>query len=324
VSCHVSVMADEVVQWLRPESCEVIFDGTFGAGGHSIALARRVAPGGVVLAVDRDPAAVESGTQMLSDDAALAALPIEVYCGSYHRLDRLLKAAGRPAVDGVVLDLGLSSDQLADRERGFSFSNDGPLDLRFDPSSGQTATQFLASANERDIADAIYQFGEERFSRRIAKQVVLRRQARQPVRTVGELVEICQRCVPRGKHHDIHPATRTFQALRIMVNQELSILEDALRSIPAMVNPGGRIAIISFHSLEDRLVKQAFRDNPRLEVLTRKPLRPTEAEVAANPRSRSAKMRVAQVLDEAGQDGRRQVTTYSESDSDSDSTADDD
>jgi 16S rRNA (cytosine1402-N4)-methyltransferase len=317
-------MADEVVQWLRPESCEVIFDGTFGAGGHSIALARRVAPGGVVLAVDRDPAAVESGTQMLSDDAALAALPIEVYCGSYHRLDRLLKAAGRPAVDGVVLDLGLSSDQLADRERGFSFSNDGPLDLRFDPSSGQTATQFLASANERDIADAIYQFGEERFSRRIAKQVVLRRQARQPVRTVGELVEICQRCVPRGKHHDIHPATRTFQALRIMVNQELSILEDALRSIPAMVNPGGRIAIISFHSLEDRLVKQAFRDNPRLEVLTRKPLRPTEAEVAANPRSRSAKMRVAQVLDEAGQDGRRQVTTYSESDSDSDSTADDD
>lgn len=324
MSCHVSVMADEVVQWLRPESCEVIFDGTFGAGGHSIALARRVAPGGIVLAVDRDPAAVESGTRMLGDDADLAALPIEVYCGSYHRLDRLLKAAGRSAVDGVVLDLGLSSDQLADRERGFSFSNDGPLDLRFDPSSGQTATQFLASANERDIADAIYQFGEERFSRRIAKQVVLRRQARQPVRTVGELVEICQRCVPRGKHHDIHPATRTFQALRIMVNQELSILEDALRSIPAMVNPGGRIAIISFHSLEDRLVKQAFRDNPRLEVLTRKPLRPTEAEVAANPRSRSAKMRVAQVLDEAGQDGRRQVTTYSESDSDSDSTADDD
>lgn len=324
MSCHVSVMADEVVQWLRPDSCEVIFDGTFGAGGHSIALARRVAPGGIVLAVDRDPAAVESGTRMLGDDADLAALPIEVYCGSYHRLDRLLKAAGRSAVDGVVLDLGLSSDQLADRERGFSFSNDGPLDLRFDPSSGQTATQFLASANERDIADAIYQFGEERFSRRIAKQVVLRRQARQPVRTVGELVEICQRCVPRGKHHDIHPATRTFQALRIMVNQELSILEDALRSIPAMVNPGGRIAIISFHSLEDRLVKQAFRDNPRLEVLTRKPLRPTEAEVAANPRSRSAKMRVAQVLDEAGQDGRRQVTTYSESDSDSDSTADDD
>lgn len=315
-------MADEVVQWLRPESRRVIFDGTFGAGGHSIALARRIAPGGVVLAVDRDPAAVESGTHLLSESAELAALPIELYCGSYHRLDRLLKAAGQSAVDGVVLDLGLSSDQLADRERGFSFSNDGPLDLRFDPSSGQNAAQFLASATERDIADAIYRFGEERFSRRIAKQVVLRRQARQPVRTVGELVEICQRCVPRGKHHDIHPATRTFQALRILVNQELSILEEALRTIPALVNPGGRIAIISFHSLEDRLVKQAFRDNPRLEVLTRKPLRPTDAEVAANPRSRSAKMRVAEVLAADAPYGRRDVTAYSESDADA--AADDD
>lgn len=314
-------MADEVVQWLRPESCGVIFDGTFGAGGHSIALARRIAPGGVVLAVDRDPAAVESGTQ-LSESAELAALPIELYCGSYHRLDRLLKAADQPAVDGVVLDLGLSSDQLADRERGFSFSNDGPLDLRFDPSSGQNAAQFLGSATERDIADAIYRFGEERFSRRIAKQVVLRRQARQPVRTVGELVEICQRCVPRGKHHDIHPATRTFQALRILVNQELSILEEALRTVPTLVNPGGRIAIISFHSLEDRLVKQAFRDNPRLEVLTRKPLRPTDAEVAANPRSRSAKMRVAEVLAADAPYGRRNVTAYSESDADA--AADDD
>lgn len=315
-------MADEVVQWLRPESCGVIFDGTFGAGGHSIALARRIAPGGVVLAVDRDPAAVESGTQLLSESAELAALPIELYCGSYHRLDRLLKAADQPAVDGVVLDLGLSSDQLADRERGFSFSNDGPLDLRFDPSSGQNAAQFLGSATERDIADAIYRFGEERFSRRIAKQVVLRRQARQPVRTVGELVEICQRCVPRGKHHDIHPATRTFQALRILVNQELSILEEALRTVPTLVNPGGRIAIISFHSLEDRLVKQAFRDNPRLEVLTRKPLRPTDAEVAANPRSRSAKMRVAEVLAADAPYGRRDVTAYSESDADA--AADDD
>lgn len=322
MSCHVSVMADEVVQWLRPESCGVLFDGTFGAGGHSLALARRLAPGGVVLAVDRDPAAVESGTRLLREDADLAALPIEIYCGSYHRLDRVLKAAGRSAVDGVVLDLGLSSDQLADRERGFSFSNDGPLDLRFDPSSGQNAAQFLASATERDIADAIYRFGEERFSRRIAKQVVLRRQARQPVRTVAELVEICQRCVPRGKHHDIHPATRTFQALRILVNQELSILEEALRSIPALVNPGGRIAIISFHSLEDRLVKQAFRDNPRLEVLTRKPLRPTDAEVAANPRSRSAKMRVAEVLAADAPSGRRKARDYSEAEAEAESDDD--
>lgn len=289
MSCHVSVMPDEVVQWLRPESCLTIFDGTFGAGGHSIALAQRIAEGGRVVAVDRDPAAVQAAADCGGD------LPIDVYCGSYHRIDRVAKAAGLPPIDGVVLDLGLSSDQLADRDRGFSFTGEGFLDLRFDPSSGQTAADFLASSTEQQIADAIYQFGEERFSRRIAKQIVLRRQQRQPVRSVVDLVEICRRCVPRSKNHDIHPATRTFQALRIAVNQELSILSDALRQIPSYLKPGGRIAIISFHSLEDRIVKQAFRDDQRLEVLTRKPLRPTDAEVAENPRSRSAKMRVAEV-----------------------------
>ncbi len=285
-------MAAEIVQWLRPESGGVIFDGTFGAGGHSFALAEQLPEGGRILAVDRDPAAVEHAESVIGEH------PIEVYCGSYHRLDRVLKAAGVAAVDGVVLDLGLSSDQLADRDRGFSFTADGPLDLRFDPSSGPTASDFLATSTEQQIADTIYQFGEERYSRRIAKQIVLRRQQRQSVRKVADLVEICRRCVPRSKNHDIHPATRTFQALRIAVNEELSILQSALRLIPDLVNPGGRIAIISFHSLEDRIVKQAFRDDPRLEVLTRKPLRPTEAEVAANPRSRSAKLRVAERREE--------------------------
>ncbi len=288
MSCHVSVMPAEIVHWLRPESGGVIFDGTFGAGGHSIALADRMPAGGRVVAVDRDPAAATQA------EAIIGARPIEVFCGSYHRLDRVLKAAGVTAVDGVVLDLGLSSDQLADRDRGFSFTADGPLDLRFDPSSGPSASDFLATATEQQIADTIYQFGEERYSRRIAKQIVLRRQQRQAVRKVADLVEICRRCVPRSKNHDIHPATRTFQALRIAVNEELSILQAALRSIPDLMNPGGRIAIISFHSLEDRIVKQAFRDDPRLEVLTRKPLRPTDAEVDSNPRSRSAKLRVAE------------------------------
>lgn len=281
-------MPAEIVHWLRPESGGVIFDGTFGAGGHSIALADRMPAGGRVVAVDRDPAAAAQA------EAIIGARPIEVFCGSYHRLDRVLKAAGVTAVDGVVLDLGLSSDQLADRDRGFSFTADGPLDLRFDPSSGPSASDFLATATEQQIADTIYQFGEERYSRRIAKQIVLRRQQRQAVRKVADLVEICRRCVPRSKNHDIHPATRTFQALRIAVNEELSILQAALRSIPDLMNPGGRIAIISFHSLEDRIVKQAFRDDPRLEVLTRKPLRPTDAEVDSNPRSRSAKLRVAE------------------------------
>lgn len=290
MSCHVSVMPAEVVQWLQPQACQTLIDGTFGAGGHSVALARELPEGGRVVAVDRDPAAVEAAAE------SIAGLPIDVFCQSYHRIDRIVAQAAIDSVDGIVLDLGLSSDQLADRDRGFSFTGDGFLDLRFDPTSGQSAAEFLASSTEKDIADAIYQFGEERFSRRIAKQIVERRKQRNSVRTVPDLVDICRRCVPRSKNHDIHPATRTFQALRIAVNQELAILSDALKRIPDFVKPGGRLAIISFHSLEDRIVKQAFRDDQRLEVLTRKPLRPNDEEVAGNPRSRSAKMRVAQVV----------------------------
>jgi 16S rRNA (cytosine1402-N4)-methyltransferase len=283
-------MPAEVLQWLEPVCDGVIFDGTFGAGGHSLMLAQAATPkGGRVLAVDRDPAAAEAGRERIGE------LPIELYCGSYHQVDRVLEAACVESLAGALLDLGLSSDQLEDRERGFSFNGDGPLDLRFDPTRGQPAKAFLGQATERQIADTIYQFGEERFSRRIAKQIVLRRQERKPVKTVAELVDICRRCVPRSKNHDIHPATRTFQALRIAVNEELSILESALRTLPDKIRAGGRIAIISFHSLEDRIVKNAFRDDDRLEVLTRKPLRPSDAEVAANPRSRSAKMRVAEV-----------------------------
>jgi 16S rRNA (cytosine1402-N4)-methyltransferase len=286
-------MPAEVVQWLQPQACQTLMDGTFGAGGHSLALAHELADHGRIVAVDRDPAAVAAAEE------AIAGLPITVFCQSYHRIDRIVAEAGVESVDGVVLDLGLSSDQLADRDRGFSFTGEGFLDLRFDPTSGQSAAEFLACSTEKDIADTIYQFGEERYSRRIAKQIVERRKQRNHVRTVPDLVDICRRCVPRSKNHDIHPATRTFQALRIAVNQELAILSDALKRIPDFVKPGGRIAIISFHSLEDRIVKQAFRDDDRLEVLTRKPLRPTDAEIAENPRSRSAKMRVAQVLPKA-------------------------
>lgn len=289
-SCHVSVMPAEVREWLEPVAAGVIFDGTFGGGGHSRLLGEMAKPlGGKVLAVDRDPAAEEAGHAVIGD------LPIQLFCASYHQIDRVLKAAEVEAIDGVVLDLGLSSDQLEDRSRGFSFNGDGPLDLRFDPTRGQSAKQFLAQATEKQIADAIYQFGEERFSRRIAKQIVLRRQERKAVKTVAELVDICRRCVPRSKNHDIHPATRTFQALRIVVNEELAILEAALRDLPGRMRSGGRIVIISFHSLEDRIVKNAFRDDERLEPLTRKPLRPSDEEVSVNPRSRSAKMRVATV-----------------------------
>ncbi|MFG0260983.1 MAG: 16S rRNA (cytosine(1402)-N(4))-methyltransferase RsmH, partial [Novipirellula sp. JB048] len=192
-----------------------------------------------------------------------------------------------------VLDLGLSSDQLADRQRGFSYTVDGPLDLRFDPENGVPASRWLAMHDEKQIADTIYQYGEERFSRRIARAIVAKQRARQPINTVDQLVEICRRCVPRSRNHDIHPATRTFQALRIAVNDELGILERTLREAPNWIAPGGRMVVISFHSLEDRIVKNAFRQDDRWEILTKKPLRPTESEVAHNPRSRSAKLRVA-------------------------------
>ena len=196
-------------------------------------------------------------------------------------------------VDGILLDLGLSSDQLADHERGFSFQGDGPLDLRFDRSTGEPAWKLIARLSAAHLADLIYQFGEERMSRRIARAIVQRRRS-QPIRTTGELAKLVSQCVPRGKSNRIDPATRTFQALRIAVNDELDWLDVALRRFPDCLRPGGRLAIISFHSLEDRPVKHGFRNDPRLEVLTRRPIRATAEEVARNPRARSAKLRVAE------------------------------
>lgn len=286
--CHVSVMPDEIVHWVGGCSPRVVIDGTYGAGGHSRLLLDVVGPQGLVIALDRDPAVlarVEAESQV---DERLS-----VFLGSYEQAGKALHASGVDRADALVLDLGLSSDQLADRNRGFSFQQDGPLDLRFDPENGIPASEWLARNSEKTIADAIYQFGEERFSRRIAREIVARSKRREPVRSVAELVEICRRCVPRGKNHDIHPATRTFQALRIVVNEELDILTRTLAAAPEWISPGGRIAVISFHSLEDRIVKTAFRGDDRLEVLTRKPLRPSDEEISGNPRSRSAKLRVA-------------------------------
>jgi 16S rRNA (cytosine1402-N4)-methyltransferase len=193
---------------------------------------------------------------------------------------------------GIVLDLGLSSDQLSDRSRGFSFTADGDLDMRFDPTSGQPAWQWLDRVSERELADTIYRYGEERFSRRIAKRIVEQRE-REPLRSPLALRELIHRCVPGARHARIDPATRTFQALRIVVNDELKILERALERLPDLLAPDGRLLVISFHSLEDRIVKYAFRDDPRLEVITRKPVMAGEVELESNNRSRSAKMRVA-------------------------------
>jgi len=284
---HVPVLLDEVVQWLQPRPGAVLVDGTVGGGGHTEALARRVAPEGLVIAVDRDPAALARARQRLEG------LPVRLTQANFCDLPEVLQELKTTAVDGIVLDLGLSSDQLADAERGFSFSSSGPLDLRFDPMRGEPAWRLIARLSAEHLADLIYHYGEERYSRRIARAIVERRR-RDPIRTSAQLAELVRGCVPRPKGAwQIDPATRTFQALRIAVNEELKSLEIALRRLPDCLRPDGRLAVISFHSLEDRRVKEAFRDDPRLQALTRKPVVPGDEETTRNPRSRSAKLRVA-------------------------------
>ncbi len=285
-TCHVPVLLEEVLQWLEPRPGQVVVDGTVGGAGHAVELARRVAPSGQLVALDRDPQAVRLATNRLAE------LPARVIQASYAELPGVLRQLGLSGVDAVLLDLGLSSDQLADPQRGFSFQSAGELDLRYDPASGEPAWRLLEHLSERKLADLIYRYGEERHSRRIARAIVQRR-SRAPLRTAAELAELVAAAVPRSRQR-IHPATRTFQALRIAVNRELEHLEQALRVLPECLRPGGRLAIISFHSLEDRLVKHAFRDDSRLEVLTRRVVRPGPEEVARNPRARSARLRVAQ------------------------------
>ena len=286
-SVHVSVMLEEVVHWLDPRDGGLLVDGTLGGGGHSRALAERIGPGGRVIALDRDPAAVTAATK------TSAGLPIQPVHGNFCDLPEILAEWGVAAVDGVVLDLGISSDQLADAARGFSFSSQGPLDLRFDPTRGEPARRLVNRLSPEHLADLIYQYGEERYSRRIARAIAERRREN-PIETAADLAELVRRCVPRSRYERIDPATRTFQALRIAVNEELKSLEIALRRIPDCLKPGGRFVVISFHSLEDRRVKEAFRSDARLTALTRKPLTPTAAETESNPRSRSAKLRVAE------------------------------
>ena len=284
---HVPVLADEVVEWLAPQPGQPIVDGTVGGGGHARLLAERVGRTGQLIGLDRDPAALAGAEQVL------AGLPVLLVHSNYCELPEVLRQLNIPAVDGVLLDLGLSSDQLADTSRGFGFTAGGPLDLRFNPEEGEPARRLVNRLSAEHLADLIYSLGEERYSRRIARKIVERRKQK-PIETAEDLAELVRGCVPRsrgGEHID--PATRTFQALRIAVNDELGSLETALRRIPDCLRPGGRLAVISFHSLEDRRVKEVFRDDPRYETLTKKPIRGSEDEIRRNPRARSAKLRVA-------------------------------
>jgi 16S rRNA (cytosine1402-N4)-methyltransferase len=264
-----------------------VVDGTLGGGGHARLLADSVGPEGLVIAIDRDPLAIERGAR------EMAGLPVRFAQANYRDLPEVLDAVGIDSVDRVLLDVGLSSDQLADTERGFSFDSDGPLDLRFDPTEGEPAWRLVNRMRPETLADIIFEFGEERYSRRIARRIATAR-GKEPIRSAREFARIVTAAIPRQYPPPrIHPATRTFQALRIAVNEELKSLRIALERIPTRLAVGGRLAVISFHSLEDRLVKEAFRNRQFWEPLTRGLVEAGAAEVARNPRSRSAKLRVA-------------------------------
>jgi 16S rRNA (cytosine1402-N4)-methyltransferase len=289
-SLHISVMPTEVEGALDLKVGAVVVDGTLGLGGHSAMMAAKIGSQGHLIGIDQDACAIELARERLKDFKGR----LDIVKSNFSKLDEVLKGLGVEAVDAILLDLGVSSIQLDDPKRGFSFRSDGPLDMRMDAESGTTAEELVNELPEKELADLIFHYGEERFSRRIAQRIVAAR-AGQRIRTTAQLADIVLRSLPRGYQRDkLHPATRTFQAIRIAVNRELEVLEEALGQAFKHVKIGGRIVVIAFHSLEDRIVKEKFRAFARegsAALLTKKPLRPTEAEAADNPRSRSAKLR---------------------------------
>src|SRR5262245_5660747 len=283
---HTPVVSDAILRLLEPRPGQVIVDCTVGAGGHTRLLAEKVAPTGRVIGLDQDP------TMLALARSRLAELSVTLVHGNFDELPTVLKEQQAGPVDAILADLGFSSDQLADPARGLSFQLEGPLDMRLDPTRGEPAEALLRRLPETQLADLFWQYGEERHSRRIARRIVEARQAT-PLTTTGQLAELVRRCVPRSKANPIDPATRVFQALRIAVNDELGALERFLVLLPECLKTGGRAALISFHSLEDRLVKRAFRQKEIWQELTRKPVTADEEECLANPRARSAKLRAA-------------------------------
>ncbi|THJ12211.1 MAG: 16S rRNA (cytosine(1402)-N(4))-methyltransferase RsmH [Nitrospira sp. CG24C] len=298
---HSPVMPSEVLYWLLGDGRKIFMDCTVGYSGHAEKLLEGSGPDGRLVGLDRDRSAIEASRQRLSRFGARAIL----IHGHFMELKQHLSEQGLAQVDGIVFDLGVSSPQLDEPARGFSFQQDGPLDMRMDQSIGGTAADLINRWPEAQLADAIFQFGEERFSRRIARAIVRARE-RHPLGTTKELVSVIEGAVPANyRHGRLHCATRTFQALRISVNQELDCLESALRDAVDVLSPGGRLCVISFHSLEDRIVKHTFRalsgkEDPALVVLTKKPQVSTREESDRNPRSRSAKLRAIQRVSKEG------------------------
>jgi 16S rRNA (cytosine1402-N4)-methyltransferase len=288
---HVPVLLKEAIDFLAVKRGGTYLDATVGLGGHSSEIAKRLGAPGHLIGFDKDAAALDVARKKLAP--VVADWPTITLL---HRSFAGLANDQRPAtIDGMLADLGVSSLQLGDAARGFSFQAEGPLDMRMNPMSGDTAEQVVNHIDERELADVIYEFGEERRSRRIARAIVRSR----PIRTTTQLVEVVSAAARsmKFKHERIHPATRTFQALRIFVNHELDDLKALLEAAPRVLKPGGRLVVISFHSLEDRIVKDALREGAKqgwYRVLTKKPVTAGEEEIERNPRSRSAKMRAAE------------------------------
>lgn len=306
---HISVMVNEVVEALAPKPGGVYIDGTFGGGGHARQIAERIQPGGTLICIDRD-AATRANFEPL---AAQFPDSLHFVHGSYAEMARHVAVYGHERVDGILLDLGFSSFQIEDPQRGFSFMHEGPLDMRFDQSTGITARELLETADEDELTRILYQYGEETRARKIAR-VIVRERERRKIEYTHQLANMIEWTVgPKHGSKRLHPATKTFQALRIAVNDELGEVERGINAALELLAPGGRLAVISFHSLEDRIVKRAFVDAARgcicprdvpvcvcgrvaTVALVGKDVRASNEEVAANPRARSARLRVVERL----------------------------
>jgi len=311
---HRPVMLEEAIEALRVSPSGRYLDATLGSGGHAEAILRRLDEKGFLVGVDCDPEAVERSAARLRGFRA----GVRILHGNFSMLRRLAAEAGISEFDGILFDLGVSTEQLAAAERGFSFQREGPLDMRMDLSTSLTAADLVNGLEETELERIIREFGEERFARRIARAITYRRRFA-PIRTTMELARVVSSALGPARSR-IHPATRTFQALRIAVNRELENIEEALEAALSLLRVGGRVAVISFHSLEDRIVKRTLArhagrweslagggrrlvfDHPRIALVARKPLRPSDEEVRINPLCRSAKLRAAQRIDEGGCD----------------------
>ena len=304
---HLSVMPEEVLFWLQPKSTGIYLDGTLGGAGHA-RLVLEKAPGCRLIGLDRDPAALNKAADVLQSFTDR----IDLRHATFDQADQVLRELGVDGLDGMLLDLGVSSHQLDTPERGFSFRHDAPLDMRMNPLAGEAAADVVNNTDEQELARIFFEYGEERFSRRIARKIVARR-AEEPIIRTSELAKLVRDCVPGGhKPSRIHPATRVFQALRIHVNDELEQVRQGVAKGIELLKPGGRLVVISFHSLEDRIVKNLFREQasgcvcppklpvcqcgqvPKVKLLTRKGVRAGAEEVALNARSRSAILRAVE------------------------------